>query len=38
VLAIVVGNVVNALLDWVLIHGHLGLPALRRRAARSRPR
>ena len=29
VLAIVVGNVVNALLDWVLIHGHLGLPALR---------
>jgi MATE family multidrug resistance protein len=29
VLAIVVGNVVNALLDWVLIHGHLGLPALK---------
>lgn len=29
VLAIVVGNLVNALLDWALIHGHLGLPALR---------
>ena len=28
VYAIVIGNLVNALLDWVLIHGHLGFPAL----------
>ena len=28
VLAIVVANVVNAALDWVLIYGHFGFPAL----------
>jgi len=29
VIAMVVGNLTNLLLDWVLIHGHLGLPALK---------
>lgn len=28
VIAMIVGNIVNVLLDWVLIYGHLGLPAL----------
>lgn len=26
--AVVIGNILNALLDWVLIFGHLGFPAL----------
>ncbi len=28
VIVVVVGNAINALLDWVLIYGHLGVPAL----------
>ncbi len=28
VVVVVVGNLFNALLDWVLIYGHLGVPAL----------